>query len=76
MELNLIDIPIRDLPQTGGRFSQLKRSITIRKLGRKLTIRQFIEGIEQNKYRWVSPSTYKQILIFLIQDGYITPKKK
>lgn len=74
MVFNLIDCPIRELPKTGRRFSQLKRAVGERGLGKDVTIRDIVTGIKEDKYRWLSGSAYKQILMFLIKDGYIKQK--
>ena len=65
----LIDCPIHKLPPDRRRFSQLKREMSRLKKGG--TIRDVIKGIKEGKYRYFSASAYKQLLIFLIEDGYI-----
>lgn len=70
----LIDCPIQHLPRKGGRFSQLKREMT--RLKNSGTIRDVIEGIKEGKYKYFSASAYKQILMFLIEDGHIKQKEE
>ena len=72
---NLIDCPIRELPKEGGRFAQLKREMS--RLKASGSIRDVVKGIEkEGKYKYFSASAYKQILMFLIQDGYIKQEKE
>lgn len=70
----LIDCPIKELPKTGGRFSQLKREMT--RFKNSGTIRDVIEGIKEGKYKYFSASAYKQLLMFLIEDGHIKRKEE
>ena len=74
--MNLLDCPIRELPPTKGRFSQLKRCCTTYKLGKTITLREFLLGIKEGKYRWLGTSVYKQILLFLIDENHFTPKER
>lgn len=72
--MNLIDIPIKNLPSKGGRFSQLKRATY--RLGNKVTIRMFMDGMAKGEYLYFSATVYKQLLKFLVQNDNIKLKEK